>query len=635
MNRAPSLALIVAYPLLLAACAGGGGRDSDTDTMTGNVTQTTAPTTGAMTDTEGTVGETSETDGTGSMTAGETVETTDTTDTDPTAGPTESESETSESDTDPTETTETGGCPLKCSPDLTQVLDCNDEVVDDCEGNEGCDSNTFECVDPCQAAEEKRSSVGCEYYSTLMYSLEEEPCFAAFVANTWDSPAHIEVAFAGQNLPVGDFTYIPEGAGPNLVYQPYDDVGGLPPGEVAILLLAGPDGEEKCPYPSAVPEVPMVDGTGIGEAFHITTDVPVVAFQINPYGGGTVAVTGASLLLPTSVWDDNYIAVNAYDVFDDAPRAPSFNVIAMEDNTQVTLTPVVDLIGGNGIPAGPAGQPVQFTIDAGEHAQISQFEELSGSVVTSDKPIGMMGGHECMRVPYGEMWCDHGEQMIPPIRALGSEYVGVMHRPRNGEDAFWRLIGVVDGTQLTWSDDVGGPPTLDQGEVAEWITGAAFTVKSQDDEHPFMLFNLMSGNAWVPGPEGYGDPDFVLNYSPDQYGNYYVFFADPTYPETNLVIVRKSVNGIFHDVDLDCAGTLGDWTPVGNGYEWTRIDLITGDFEDVGNCSTGRHEIISDGPFGLWVWGWGTPETSITTTNVSYGYPGGMNVQLINDVVIE
>jgi hypothetical protein len=54
----------------------------------------------------------------------------------------------------------------------------------------------------------------------------------------------------------------------------------------------------------------------------------------------------------------------------------------------------------------------------------------------------------------------------------------------------------------------------------------------------------------------------------------------------------------------------------------------------VGACSTGRHTITSQGPFGLGVWGWGTPLTSIFTQNVSYSYPGGMNVQPINVVVI-
>jgi hypothetical protein len=51
-------------------------------------------------------------------------------------------------------------------------------------------------------------------------------------------------------------------------------------------------------------------------------------------------------------------------------------------------------------------------------------------------------------------------------------------------------------------------------------------------------------------------------------------------------------------------------------------------------CDNGRHQISSPSPFGLWVWGWGTPETSSFTANVSYGYPGGMNVQPINTVVI-
>ena len=51
-------------------------------------------------------------------------------------------------------------------------------------------------------------------------------------------------------------------------------------------------------------------------------------------------------------------------------------------------------------------------------------------------------------------------------------------------------------------------------------------------------------------------------------------------------------------------------------------------------CTTGRHEISSEGSFGLWIWGWGSPKTSTYTKFVSYGYPGGMNVQAINKVVL-
>src|SRR5690606_17165470 len=52
--------------------------------------------------------------------------------------------------------------------------------------------------------------------------------------------------------------------------------------------------------------------------------------------------------------------------------------------------------------------------------------------------------------------------------------------------------------------------------------------------------------------EGYGDPDFVLTVPPVQYLKEYVFFADPTYPETNLVLVRaRGDDQQFHDVMLE------------------------------------------------------------------------------------
>jgi hypothetical protein len=367
-------------------------------------------------------------------------------------------------------------------------------------------------------------------------------------------------------------------------------------------------------------------------AFHITTDVPVVAYQINPYGGGSVAVTAASLLLPSSVWDDNYVAVN---VSPQSAGNPSLNIIAREDGTIATITPVAAVVGGGGIPPGPAGQPLALSLRGGQHAQITQAAELTGSIITANKPIGFMAGHTCMNMPVGTSFCDHGEQMIPPIRALAHRYVGVMYRPRVAAETatFWRLVGAVDGTQLTWSTPVGGPATLGKGQSVLFQTGTPFVVSSQDKDHPFMLFNYMTSSTHVQS--GYGDPDFVLTVPPVQYLKQYVFFADPTYPETNLVIVRaRGTDQQFHDVMLDCLGPVSGWQPVDNDYQYARVDLMTGNFVPAGSCSTGRHEIRSDAPFGLWVWGWGTPLTSTFTSNVSYGYPGGMNVAPVNVVII-
>src|SRR5207302_1385753 len=156
-------------------------------------------------------------------------------------------------------------------------------------------------------------------------------------------------------LALGQFAKLPSGQGTALTYAAYDPVTGLAPGQVAILFLAYSFGlgNVTCPVPAAIGAGAQVHGNGFGHAFHITTDLPVVAYQMLPYGGGRAAATGASLLLPSSAWGTNYITVTAYDTA--APpivfgMGPSFDVVAMEDNTTVSIRPKSNVIGGGGLP---------------------------------------------------------------------------------------------------------------------------------------------------------------------------------------------------------------------------------------------------------------------------------------------
>jgi hypothetical protein len=194
----------------------------------------------------------------------------------------------------------------------------------------------------------------------------------------------------------------------------------------------------------------------------------------------------------------------------------------------------------------------------------------------------------------------------------------------------------VDGTKLTWAPapPAGAPATLDLGQVVDFDATGPFVVSSQDAAHPFYLAGYMTGGGAFAGQ---GDPEWVNVVPPAQYLRSYVFFTDPTYPETSLVVVRKrSAQGQFAEVQLDCAGALSGWQPLGP-HEYTRVDLVTGDFEGVGGCSSGKRRMWSDAPFGVTVWGWGTWHAELMghpTSWVSYAYPAGMSVVPINDVVI-
>lgn len=500
-----------------------------------------------------------------------------------------------------------------------------------------------------------KSSAGCEYFVATPDVILDGAgaCFAAFITNTWTDPVTVKVDYGGAPLDVTKFAYIPKGMGKGLTYTPLS-TGVIPPGEVAILFLNRKPGllpsfglNTNCPngVNVAIGDIDAAThGTGLGKAFHIVTDAAVAAYDIFPYGGGQSAMTSATLLLPVTSWDTNYIAVDAYG---GGPLAQPFvQIVGQRDGTTVKISATNDIVGGTGVAPAKKNTPTTYTVNRGQVLQLTQDAPLAGSVIQTSVPVGVWGGKSSLSIK--SCCADTGHQQIPPVRALGNEYVGVRYRNRyegKEESPPWRLVGAVDGTTLTWTPapPAGAPNTLGVGQVVELVASGPFVVRSQDAQHPFYMSAHMTG-AGEFDPEskdGRGDPEFVNVIPPGEYLSSYVFFTDPTYPETNLVLVRaKGKDGKFADVDLDCAGIVGGWSPIGD-FEYARIDLVRGNFEPQGKCNNGRHEIKSANPFGLTVWGWGSAATgpmglgtSFYSQYVSYAYPGGANVQPINTVVV-
>jgi len=640
-----------ALALLPLACGDDGSREesaSQTATATATnvtVTSTLDPTMGSATETGGPTSEPTTTAGSQSASeASQSSTTTGVTDSasDASTAPiTATDSSTTTGDDTTGDNTTGPACQeFSCSDDLKSIL-CDGAPFDTCAPGNYCVDAACVPLTPCEAAELLKSSEGCEYYAVKSELIDAAAgsCFAAFVANTSDQPVKLSVEYNGQALPVANFTRIPQGQGQGIVYQPYDADAGLPVGEVAIMFLSrGPGNFPNCPAPAGVQQETHVVGTGFGRAFRISTDQPVAAYQMLPYGGGSVAATSATLLLPTSVWDINYIAINAYQKSAAVPQAnPLFSVVAAEDGTEITLDPKVAVVGGNGVQGGPAGVPLKYMLNRGQTLQLSQPTELTGSPLVANKAFGMFGGASCLNVPVNAIACDGAHQQIPPIKALGNAYAAVRYRNRianNEESPPWRLVGAVNDTQLVWTPakPPGAPDTLGLGQVAEFTSPGPFLVESQDLDHPFYLAAYMTGGDQYNGA---GDPEWVNVIPTAQYLREYVLFTDPTYPETSLVVVRNREDGAFADVKLGCAGNIGGWQPLGPDQEWTRVDLVTGNFQNVGNCSNGRHEMSSASPFGVTVWGWGSNASfPFNSVYVSYAYPAGAAIKSINDVIV-
>ena len=450
---------------------------------------------------------------------------------------------------------------VKCSRDLRSVLSgCDDTVVvETCATGYACAEGA--CTpDACKAAEIEKGSTGCAFHTLppIERTYGSDSCFAAFVANTWDTPVNVTAEYGGQPLDLSQSIYQVTNDGTRVTHTLLS--GPVPPGQTAVVFLSqGPAAmaEGFCPQgvTPALADDPIITTSGITKSFRLSTDKPVSAYSVYPYGGAATMIPSATLLFPTSAWTTNYIAVDGFP--GTSSEAKTFvQIVAQEDDTEVRMLPVTNLAAGEGFPAGAAGKTQTWRLARGQVVQFTQNSSLAGSPIESNKPIGVFGGTQCTRLPLdATLFCDTLGQQIPPLSQWGSEYALVPYMSRleggkgtssevtGNESVPYRLVGAVDGTELTYDPviPVGAPRVLAKGQVATFMSNHYVTVKSQDAAHPFYASVFMTGSTYN-GTQTYGDPDFVNLVPSDQFLDRYVFATDFTYADTNLTIVRRATS---------------------------------------------------------------------------------------------
>ncbi|AKU94691.1 hypothetical protein AKJ09_01355 [Labilithrix luteola] len=542
-------------------------------------------------------------------------------------------------------TPDTPVCGRQCSIDGRSVIDgCTGETVETCSDDQACGAAV--CQEPCAAAAAEQSSNGCEFYlQEPLYSKSfGQSCYAAFIVNTSNRPVDFTLERDGTVLDIskavvstkpGDSTLIPH-------------EGPIAPGESVIVFVSdrganGPVVKVLGATPIACPTgivaasyaYPGPDGTGVGPSFHLKSSLPVALASIYPYGGALSFLPSATLHLPVTSWAKENILINGWEGYYNSGYHPWPGAqIVASDDTDLTIVPTRDVQDGEGIVGTPAHVPATYHLAKGQYLQIAQEAELSGTLLYATKPVGVFGGHTAPWVPTSSCCADILNQQIPAFEQWGNEYVGVGYRPRLGNEAElmpYRIVAARDGTKLDYDPTIpaGAPTTLSAGEVATFVapTGAPFVVRTQDADHPIYVAAYMSsgnGGGLVGAQSfgGRGDPEFVNVIPAGQYLNSYSFFADPTYDETSLVVVRQKTNGKFEDVWLECADNLTGFKPVGTRgeFEWMRVDLTRnhgpGQAFDHSQCTSGLQRMHSAGPFTATIWGW--------ASYASYAYPGGM-----------
>jgi len=357
------------------------------------------------------------------------------------------------------------------------------------------------------------------------------------------------------------------------------------PGVVTTVLL---------PSSTAVTTLGVVGNKGI----HVTAKDEVSVYGLNQVS----ATTDAYLGLPTDILGTEYIVQGYENV--DVLNASQFGVVAAVDNTVVTIRPSTATSDGK-----PAGVPFNVTMNQGQTYQLrttaSGGADLSGSIVTSDKPVAVFGGHQCANIPRGHIACDHIVEQMTPTSTWGQSFVTLPLATRTGGDTF-RVQASNDVT--TVSIDGAVVATLSRGQSYETILVYASTITSDKPVSVTQYSNSSSYDSVT------SDPFEVIVPPSEQYLAGYVVTTPATGFITNFINV-VAPDAAVGSITLDGAAIpVSDFSPIGSsGFSGAKVPV-----------ALGSHALSGPLPFGITMYGFASYD--------SYGYPGGLALAAVAEL---
>ncbi|MEZ4310563.1 MAG: IgGFc-binding protein [Polyangiaceae bacterium] len=433
----------------------------------------------------------------------------------------------------------------------------------------------------------------------------------------------------------------------------------------------------KLPWVTELKQVDSVgDGSGVVStlakqgAYKVTSSVPITLYQFNPLefelapappdcpiqGDGCYSYTNdASLLLPTTALRDDYFVMSAGTLHLDTGvlliglsnwvnLSGSTTITATQDGTTVTVSSSAYTKAGSGVPALAPGAQSSFSMNAGDVLMLVSAKppdsntpqpgkpcvddqqslvrlcptgpeyDLTGTRVTSNKPISVLGGHDCTFMPYSKFACDHLEESMFPVEALGKDLIVTAPRavsaidsePGKADSMFVRVLSAADNNDITFDPPVHAPVNLGAGK---WIEIGPVTQDFRvSAKNKILVAQYMVGENFGGASAGAGDPALSVAIPEEQYRVSYTFLAPTTYTYNFVnVVAAPGANVLIDGAPVPDT----EFTPIGGTGLLVARHKITG----------GAHTMSGDKNFGIVVYGYGS--------YTSYMYPGGLNLETV------
>jgi hypothetical protein len=362
------------------------------------------------------------------------------------------------------------------------------------------------------------------------------------------------------------------------------------------------------------------------KGIHVTAKNPIVVYATS--NGGATA--DGYLALPTPGLGTEYYAACMYDdkyISFPWPLAGEFMIIAPYDGTVVTIKTTADTrLDLDAFKQGhKMGDQWTVSLRRGQCylVQSSGIEvgdqDLTGSKITSNKPIALVSGHQRCAVPVAGDDVDsrdHLIEMIPSVDKWGTQYFERSFYGRNLCGDLVRLISAEDGNVIS----INGNQTisLGAGEVAERPLTIGTEVYTSLTNKKFLAVEYLYSELHN-GDIFHIDPAMIVLTPQNQFQKKIILrtIVNPADPQSgnfeNLITVvcrADSIDNILLNGEKITTKTVGPKAIFLN----TNPQMAA----RYARLGSGAKTIIatSNEPMGIYLYGYTTVE--------SYGFPAGM-----------
>ena len=374
-------------------------------------------------------------------------------------------------------------------------------------------------------------------------------------------------------------------------------------------------------YPEGAGTPIRYDSEEITEkSFHIVSDD-----DITVYAHSEASLTSeAFLILPTDVLDKDYLVMSynsdgrlSTSASNNRTTPSQFAIVAVEDSTIVTINPSVHTLY-NGM------NEQEFRLDQGE-VYLVQTDiddnnlrpDLTGSQVSSTKPIALFSGQQRSTIPVGTS----GEQssrdvlieQMPPVSTWGNNafVIPFVQAPNTGAEGYdlYRILASENNTEVY----IDGTfiKSLNKGEFIERELNSASYVNANN---PVLVAEYKKSGSVDPDVKRDSDPLMVVMPPKEQFMKAYQVInlqVNNRYTEQYISIIVPDEHTNSTQIDGSNIAP-GDFISIsGSGYSYAHLTV-----------TDGVHKLNSDGEFGIIIYGYGYA--------VSYGYIGGMSLKRID-----